>query len=167
MTTGCCLYFWLLNSVCACVYFIIDCLLDFDEPKSITKLLVSHGKRARLNQWPYLVYIVLKYKEPSIKRRDGTFSYNKIFETSCGATLIDRQTLLTAAHCFPQEFEYYDEKNSRWYPYRASINSILTGYSVYLGIHSLKDIESVEANSTLKSIHKRTIKSVRLVITST
>lgn len=142
-----------------------DCLLDFDEEsneKSITKLLVARGKRARPNQWPYLVYIVLKYKEPSTKRRDGTFSYHKIFETSCGATLIDRQTLLTAAHCFPQEFEYFDEKNSRWYQYRTSINSIVSSYSVYLGIHSLKDIERVEANSTLKSIHKRSIKSVKL-----
>ena len=148
------------------MYLKQDCLLDFDEEsneKSITKLLVARGRRARPNQWPYLVYIVLKYKEPSMKRRDGTFSYHKIFETSCGATLIDRQTLLTAAHCFPQEFEYFDEKNSRWYPYRTSINSIVPGYSVYLGIHTLKDIETVEANSTLKYIHKRSIKSVKIV----
>lgn len=62
------------------------------------------GKDARPNSWPAMAFL-------KINVNGGYYM--------CGGTLIDRKTVLTAAHCLTKD----------------------STVSVYLGLHDIKDIE--------------------------
>lgn len=88
------------------------------------------GSEAVPNGWPSMVRIVFKY----------FFRYNgnvRFYSTFCGGTLIDNDTIITAAHCFVNYF-YLDHLVIRvvpneFHPTYASM------YKVYAGVHDLKE----------------------------
>lgn len=99
------------------------------------------GQSAVSGSWPSIVFIVSKY----YYNVGGTKFY---YSTICGGTLVNPDTVITAAHCYLRNFQHSGSTitvttNS----YHRTIESI---YTVYLGLHD---------KSRLSSAVRRSIKS--------
>ncbi|CAF0860159.1 unnamed protein product [Brachionus calyciflorus] len=100
-------------------------------------LRIVGGVEAIPHSWPSAALIVFTYKNIAyIASLNVYISINQVY--SCGGTLIDRNTVLTAAHCIQSKitFKYNDVpystdvKTSQEYP------TIESMYKVYLGVHN-------------------------------
>lgn len=107
-----------------------ECGLRFSEPN----LRIVGGQEAVANSWPSMALIVFRYKFYYSVNGANFFSETSSF---CGGTLISRNTVLTASHCYMKRVEInyqsssfpYDVKPNSFYPTYESM------YTVYLGLH--------------------------------
>lgn len=103
-----------------------ECGLNFNN--QINRIV--GGSESVPNGWPSTVRIVFKY----FFRYKGNVRFNSAF---CGGTLIDIDTVITAAHCF---INYINIDHlvikvvpNEFHPTYASM------YKVYAGIHDIKE----------------------------
>ena len=95
--------------------------------------------------WPSIAYLVWRYKSTFLLPNGVSLTYS--FSAACGATLIARDTLMTAAHCVPAtvSFTYagskytYPVTTNSYYPTQASM------FEAYLG---LQDKTSISFSGT-------------------
>ncbi|CAF0947204.1 unnamed protein product [Brachionus calyciflorus] len=129
------------NSACSYGYIVPycdECGLAFVNPN----VKIVGGKEAEANSWPSLVSIKFNYKF-YVTIQNNVYEFKQ--SSSCGGTLINRKTVLTAGHCFLTEVTYsYD---GRTYFYTVVPNELYptfeSMYTVYIGLHSTSDTSGV------------------------
>lgn len=92
------------------------------------------GQVATQNSWPSIALIVFKYKFNYVA---GGSTYTSTTSTICGGTLIDKNTILTTAHCYVTSVSYTYGGSSYTYAVRTNsyYSTIASMYTVYLGLH--------------------------------
>lgn len=100
-------------------------------------LKIVGGKAADPNGWPSMALIVFRYKF-YVKYSENYYIASVSY--ICGGTLIDRNTVLTAGHCYIDTVDYdyqtYKVVPNNFYPTIASM------YTIYLGIHNKSEAVS-------------------------
>ena len=113
-----------------------ECGLSFNTPNA----KIIGGSTAVAHSWPSIAFVVFFF-EGIFFLRDYNLYVTKKFYSVCGGTLIDRRTILIAAHCIVEEVEF-TYKNITYfrkvytnsdYPTFASM------YTVYLGLQDFSD----------------------------
>lgn len=86
------------------------------------------------NSWPSIVYLLFSYK----------YYYSGSWYTTsslCGGTLVNRDTVITAAHCYTKSFQHSTgvtiEVTTNQYH-----QTIESAYSVYAGLHSSNNLNT-------------------------
>lgn len=109
------------------------------------------GKEAEPNSWPSIVWIKFKYRF-SVSYENKSLTLDD--EKSCGGTLLNSDTILTAAHCIINHVSY--SFNQSKFIYELKLNEYYqtfeSMYTVYLGIHSKSNISSSQV--TVANISK-------------
>ena len=98
------------------------------------------GVSAVMNSWPSMALILFKYTV--IYDYNGIKVQSNPVMTYCGGTLIDRSTVITASHCYNHKVNVNLNGFKTSFPVIPnSIHpTIESAYTVYLGLHDLKEI---------------------------
>lgn len=104
------------------------------------------GIEAVPNSWPSAALVVFTYKNLAyISSLNVYVSINQAY--SCGGILIDRNTLLTAAHCIQKNVRFI--YNNLYYMTEVTTSSefptIESMYTVYLGVHDRTKLDQSPA----------------------
>ncbi|RMZ99680.1 seminal fluid, partial [Brachionus plicatilis] len=96
---------------------------------------IQGGKNAFPNSWPSVALLVFEYKFSLIA---NNFVTTRTVRGECGATLIEDDKLLSAAHCFKTSVTLSDGTKVQVKPnrYHKDLNSM---YKIYLGLHDKSD----------------------------
>jgi hypothetical protein len=101
-----------------------ECGLAYEAPN----LKIVGGVDAVAYSWPATAVVSFSYKTRiSINGRMQEYEYG----SQCGGALIDRDTILTAAHCIITEFTV-SGFNERDYTYSVKPNEFYPTYAVYI-----------------------------------
>lgn len=99
---------------------------------------IQGGENAVPNSWPSVALLIFQY----------TYFDNsiRIIRGECGATLIQDNRLLTAAHCFKKNVTLPDKSTVNIIPnkYHRDYNSM---YKVYLGLHEKSPLDPKNAHN--------------------
>lgn len=132
------------------------CGLRFANPN----FRIYGGVEANPYSWPSIVLIVFNYKF-NVRQNQRLVQIAKQF--TCSGSLIDNQTILTAAHCFIREIKTFEaDASSQVIPVRPNkfYPTMQSMYTVYLGVH---DKKSVLEGKIQPPVLKLNIKSFRIV----
>ena len=96
------------------------------------------GVPAIANSWPAQVFILITISGYYSVGIYGSKYVNQAYD--CGGTLIDANTVLTAAHCLVETIDY----NYKGQTYTLNVINPLdpTQYSVYIGAHDISFIKT-------------------------
>lgn len=142
-----------------------ECGKTYSQPD----LRIVGGKEANPYSWPSMAYIKFNYRT-RIQIKENNQEIIKEFGFACGGSLIDRRTVLTAAHCIITETEtkYKNKtykisiKPNEFYP---NFESMVT---VYLGLHNktVIDAEQIKYPAIMRKVQsiKRVIFLINLKI---
>ena len=114
---------------------LILCILECGENFLYTKIV--GGEEAVPNSWPSTVFIVIFY---DVYDQNNNNLGTNVF--SCGGSLIDEYTVLTAAHCLN---DFYDSSRNF---YKLSYTD------VYLGAHNISSETSKIQSSKIIVVYK-------------
>lgn len=123
-------------------------------------LRVVGGKAAVPHSWPSAVFLTISYKTLVYLGGDEV-----LISTSymCGGSLIDRRTVLTAAHCIIENFNYHYNNRTyvinvtanEFYPTKGSMFKVFIGADHY--IERDADIKPAKVVSVEKAFRVCTI----------
>lgn len=140
---------------------ISECGLTFVN----SNLKVIGGFEANRHSWPSMVLIIFNYTYTF--SAPNQISQIKVSFGYCGASLIDRYTILTAAHCLSTRLTV--EYNSKNYALPIEKNqfhdSLESVYWVYFGVHNITEALLSQDNSIKRPVSKLIIvKSLIMII---
>lgn len=113
------------------------------------------GNIAVPSSWPSMTLIIFKYS--AVISIGGQY-YRISSSSMCGGTLIDKKTVLTAAHCIQDAISY--SYSGQDYTYTVKLNddypSMESMYTVYLGVHDRTDLTRASGvvSSSVRKISK-------------
>lgn len=121
-----------------------ECGLAFNSPN----VKIVGGIEAKIASWPSVVFIYFSY---TFTYESAGRNYSHTSTNTCGGTLIDRQTVLTAASCYNDYVSYQDGvEDEQIIPVTPNSfhSTVESAYKVYLGLHNtvLVDIGTFESN---------------------
>ncbi|RMZ99633.1 transmembrane protease serine 13-like [Brachionus plicatilis] len=128
--------YFILISISVAKYFAqldpSQCGKTFNEPN----LRIQGGVKALPNSWPSVAFLVFQYK---FFLTTNGFVTTRTVRGECGATLIEDDKLLSAAHCFKTSITLSDGTKVTVQPniYHKDLNSM---YTIYLGLHDKTSI---------------------------
>ena len=102
-------------------------------------LRIIGGMPAIHDSWPWHAMLITNYFVSHLQIGAEYLVHNQSYGYKCGATLISRRTLLTAAHCVYNKF--YLDVNNQTYTFSLHNNDILQGVTIYMGDSDLKNNE--------------------------
>ncbi|CAF1030862.1 unnamed protein product, partial [Brachionus calyciflorus] len=105
------------------------------------------GINAVKNSWPSLAFLVMDY---TYRYTFNGQTYSRTIQTYCGAVLIDRTTVITAAHCYEQSA--YVSTHRVTVNFRNDPLFPSNAYKVYLGLHNIDGLFSGTADLTGVSV---------------
>ncbi|RNA18182.1 trypsin I-P1-like [Brachionus plicatilis] len=118
------------------------------------------GISALANSWPSMALILFKYT--AVYEIAGVKFHSNPVMTYCGGTLIDRETVLTAAHCYNEKVKITVNGFRLNYPVGPNEvhSNVESAYTVFLGLHDLKEI----LNKTSPQLESGVIRGVKKFI---
>ncbi|RNA25500.1 chymotrypsin-like elastase family member 2A, partial [Brachionus plicatilis] len=124
-----------------------ECGLHFAQPN----LKIVGGQEAKPHSWPSIVMIKFNYKF-SVIFSNQIFDYN--YATSCGGTLLNRDTILTAAHCIVTHAMYSFE--GRLINFKVKPNQFYETYeSMYTNFRFSYHTSPIRASTDIALTHSK------------
>ncbi|CAF0998247.1 unnamed protein product, partial [Brachionus calyciflorus] len=129
---------------------------QFDSAPNVK---IVGGIEAIRHSWPSMAFVKFNYKfNTSTSTRKNSVEESN---SACGGTLLDQTTVITAAHCIPQEVYSYQLSQFIKVEPNSFHKTVATAYKIYLGAHDLDDVRkkissktTVEAEVTSLHVHK-------------
>lgn len=94
------------------------------------------GKDAVKSSWPSIVFIYFKYTFDVVKNNIAT---TETTSASCGGTLLDKTTVITAAHCIMKEVWSSTDNSLKKIQPNAYHKTFESTYNLYFGLHNAND----------------------------
>ena len=115
-------------------YFVKDCGITMSRTHSY-----ELGLRPEINNsWPSAVFITFQYKGYH-NLTNSNVTTEVTFQSNCTGTLINSDTVLTAASCIVNYFDHW--LNGTWYSISVEANecypSIESMYTIYAGVNDI------------------------------
>ena len=107
-------------------------------------LRIVGGIDATPNSWPSIGFLVFHYR-PTFSFQGSLYTL-QLSPSICGSTLIDRNTVLTAAHCYKKS--HFVRQFGITLDFESDPNFPSNAYKVYLGLHSITGLLEGTANLT-------------------
>lgn len=111
-----------------------ECGLVYAE----SNVRIVGGVDAAESSWPWAALVIFHYVKPILNMPDGTTIYNKTFSYTCGGTLINRRTILTAAHCSTNKLTFTYDYDT--YYFEEDYEEMAKGFTIFLGMNNITDI---------------------------
>ena len=119
---------------------------------------VVGGVKATENSWPSQVYILKKYE--NIYYLNNDFVQVNISD-SCGGTLIDSTTILTAAHCLAKnsfKYVYKAQEYNLMFKSNSKYPTIESMYTLYFGVNDISFLKSIQSTNVVMRTVSRVIR---------
>lgn len=140
------------NEICPEGYSITDCSLECGVIYGSNNYnRIVGGQESTSHTWPSMALVIFRY---SAYIDINGVTYKISSSSLCGGTLIDKSTILSAAHCIKSSIDYTHNGNTYTYSlkYNSNYPSLESMYTIYLGVHDRSDLSA--SGIVTKSVSK-------------